>query len=634
MRGSTVTTAEQASAAPPYPRPHGGGTEFRVFAPERTGIELCLELEGANGPRMLPMQRQPSGFFTLTVPGVGPGARYRYRVDGDGPFPDPASRFQPEGVHGASQVVDLSGFAWTDAGWRGRPIEELVIYELHVGTFTSAGTFAAAAERLPHLARLGVTAVELMPVADFPGRRNWGYDGVSPYAPARCYGTPDDLCRLVDTGHRLGLAVLLDVVYNHLGPDGNYLGVYSRRYFSSRHHTPWGEAFAFDGPAETARVVRDHFGGSAEMWIRDYHFDGLRLDATHAIVDDSTDHILAEVSRRARAAAPGRQVVVIAEDDRNQRELVAPGGLGFDSVWADDLHHSLRARLGGDRDGYYADFTGSTQELCRLLQRGWLFEGAYSQFWGHSRGTSPEGLAATAFVVCLDNHDQVGNRAFGERLHHQAAPGAYRAALALLLLSPFTPLLFMGQELAAPSPFLYFTDHEAELGRAVTCGRRREFARFSAFADETVRETIPDPQADSTFERSRLDWSAVRSAEGQAALALHRELLALRAARLPLAAREQRVVTPLSDAALVVRYPALAVVVSLAGHGPLAVPAEMAGWSPLLDTEEARFGGQGAAEWRPGPEARLFRGGAGALILAPSPRSAAGGPGSPAAPGA
>jgi maltooligosyltrehalose trehalohydrolase len=526
---TTLSPTLAASAAFWGAQPEEGGTRFHVWAPLARDVEVVLEKFGTRIPYAL--AKASDGTFSGLVPGVSAGDLYHYRVDGQGPFPDPASRFQPEGVHGPSQVVDPSAFAWTDAGWRGLALEDAVFYELHIGAFTPEGTFAAAAARLPFLLDLGVTAVELMPVADFPGRRNWGYDGVNLFAPARCYGAPDDLRRLVDAAHHLGLAVIQDVVYNHLGPDGNYLAAYSPFYFTDRHQSPWGAGVNLDG--ENSGRVRDFFIDNALHWIREYHMDGLRLDAVHALVDEGRRHFLAELSARVRDAASdaGRKVVLVAEDNRNLARLVQPeseGGWGFDAVWADDFHHQARRLLAGDRDGYYEDYTGSTEDLAATLRQGWFFCGQHSKHLKGPRGTDPGRLSMDKFVICVQNHDQVGNRALGERLHHQVDLASYRAAMALLLLAPETPLLFMGQEWAASTPFLFFTDHHEDLGRQVTEGRRREFQGFAAFSDPKAWERIPDPQAPATFEASRLNWDEVEREPHASLRRLTRALLGLR----------------------------------------------------------------------------------------------------------
>jgi maltooligosyltrehalose trehalohydrolase len=609
--------------------PEEGGVRFRVWAPDRLRVELIV---GDGAPRLL--SRDADGTFGGFVPGLAAGARYRYRLDGDGPFPDPASRFQPEGVHGPSEVVDAATFAWSDQAWRGRPLEDVVAYELHVGTFTPEGTFAGAAEKLSFLRDLGVTAVQIMPVADFPGERNWGYDGVAPFAPARCYGKPDDLRRLVDRAHGLGLAVILDVVYNHFGPDGAYQGAFSPHYFTTRHTTPWGQAINLDGLHRER--VREYFMENACHWVREYHFDGLRLDATHALLDDSPRHFLAELAARVKAAAPERHVLLIAEDHGNVAHMVRPpgeGGWGLDAEYSDDLHHQVRRALAGDSEGYYGDFTGSAPDLAETIRDGWFFKGQHSAHRGGPRGTDPGGIPPPRFLVFLQNHDQIGNRARGERLHHEIDLAAYRAATVLLLSAPETPLLFMGQEWAASAPFLYFTNHDPELGRLVTEGRRREFKGFRAFSDPAARERIPDPQAVETFRRSRLDW-AEREREPHASVwRLYQALLALRREDplLRFETWEGFHARAFGDAAIVMtrHLPgrgALAVLVQLRGSGPVELRAADVGgmggtWSVVLDTEGSAY----AEDPRPpetfldSPAPRVWFARPGAVILRLTP---------------
>ncbi len=583
--------------------PEGEGTRFRVWAPTAHTVEVVLEGTREGGSAR-PLKKAADGTFNALLPGVGAGDLYRYRVDGQGPYPDPASRFQPDGVHGPSEVVAPSRFAWSDAGWRGVRLGELVVYELHVGTFTPAGTFAGVTERLPYLVDLGVTAVELMPVADFPGRRNWGYDGVALFAPARCYGRPDDLRRLVEAAHRLGLAVLLDVVYNHLGPDGNYLGVYSPYYFSTRHQTDWGAALNFDG-AHSA-PVRHSFIENAQHWVHEYHLDGLRLDATHAILDDSPRHFLADLVEQLRAAVPDRHVLLIAEDHRNLAHTLKPepeGGWMLDAVWADGFHHQTRRLLAGDDEGYYRDFTGTTEDLATTIRKGWFYGGQFSVHFGKPRGTDPTGLAPPQFVYCLQNHDQIGNRALGERLHHQIDLAAYRAASALLLCCPATPLLFMGQEWAARTPFLYFTDHDEGLGKRVTEGRRREFRHFAAFSDPEARAKIPDPQALSTFLASKLVWDEREREPHAALLRLYQQLLHLRRHEPALRAAQGKdfAVTALNEKAILLKRgasgaPTLLVLTQLRGQGiadlrghSFLTPHQGRRWEVVLTTEDAPF---------------------------------------------
>lgn len=580
----------------------GPVTRLRVWAPGHAHVELVIE-SGARRGDELAMTAQPLGYFELSVEQVGAGDRYRYRVDGAGPFPDPASRSQPDGVHGASAVVDAGTFGWTDQAWEGVPPERLVLYELHVGTFTPEGTWRAAIERLPYLQALGVTAIELMPVADFPGARNWGYDGVALYAPARCYGAPDDLRALVDAAHAAGIAVWLDVVYNHVGPDGAYLFAFSPYYFTDRYPSPWGKSVNLDGPH--ADEVRALLVDNALAWVHDFHIDGLRLDATHAMRDASQRHFLAELAARVRSADAGRPVTVVAEDHRNLAAMIRPeaaGGWGLDGVWADDFHHQVRRALAGDGDGYYADYSGTTADLARTIEQGWFFTGQHSAYLDEPRGTDPGGLPPRAFVICLQNHDQIGNRAFGERLHHQIDLAAWRAVSVLLLTAPQTPLLFMGQEWAASTPFLYFTDHHDDLGRQVTAGRRREFARFAAFADPAVRARIPDPQAPATCEASRLRWDERLHPPHAGVLRLYAALLALRRAEPALQAAAHGPVTamaPDADSLQLSRPSAdgwFAIIVRLRGSGTVAVTIEGAetarrpgDWSLVLSSEDAAF---------------------------------------------
>jgi maltooligosyltrehalose trehalohydrolase len=494
-----------------------GGVLFRVWAPDAARVDLVL----AQGERA--MEPGAGGVWTARVDGVGAGTRYRFRVDGRGPFPDPYARSQPDGPHGDSEVVDPRAHVWRDDGWRGLRMPGLVLYELHVGTFTAAGTFDAVIPRLDGLRDLGVTAIELMPVAEWPGARNWGYDAVDMFAPSHVYGGPAGLRRLVDAAHARGMGVVLDVVYNHLGPDGNYLSQYARDYFTERYTTPWGWALNYDGA--NSAMVRRFVTDNVAMWAREYHIDGFRLDATFAIFDASPRHILAEIAEAARAAAAPRDVVLIAETHENDARYLRPasdGGFGFDAIWADDFHHAVHVRATGERQDYYAAYRGSLDEIAATVERGWLFDGKHTGPNGHTRGGPSHGVPATAFVYCLQNHDQVGNRAFGERLSSLIAPDAYRAWSALLLFLPYTPLLFMGQEFAARSPFLYFTDHNAELGRAVTEGRRREFEHVASGHE------VPDPQALGTFLDAKLRWAERERDHGRETLALYGELLRLR----------------------------------------------------------------------------------------------------------
>jgi maltooligosyltrehalose trehalohydrolase len=614
--------------------PVAGGVRFRVWAPPAGSLTLTIHDGKAAGDYQLP--RDHEGVFDIIVDGVKAGARYAFRINEGELRPDPASRFQPEGVHGPSEVIDPTSFAWTDARWAGRPAVDRIVYELHVGTFSPEGTFAGATARLDTLRDLGISAIELMPVADFAGMRNWGYDCVCLYAPSRAYGRPDDLRRLVDRAHQLGMSVVFDVVYNHLGPEGAYLPAFNDEYFTDRHVTPWGRGVNLDGPGSA--MVRRFIIDNASHWIREYHGDGLRLDATHALIEDHNGAIVREVADAARTAAP-RAVFVHAEDHRNLAAMIedkANGGWGLDGVWADDFHHVVRRLLAGDSAGYYSDYTGTVAELARTIRQGWLFTGEHSRHMGERRGTDASTVPMSRFVVCLQNHDQVGNRAFGDRLHHTVPPESWRAASALLLTLPMTPLLFMGQEWAASTPFRYFTDLNPSLGAQVTEGRRREFAHFPEFSNEQVRCSIPDPQAASTFEASRLHWDERARPEHSGVLELYRALIALRLDH-PSALGAS---TDTAGDAVVIDDETLAlrrtdgdnevfwVVTRFRGGGEVdlaaAIDAREDGspsWSVVLTTEDPVF----AADPRPpvideqrGPRIRFAR--AGAVILRKHPR--------------
>ena len=510
----------------------GGGVHFRLWAPGARHVEL--ELGEAPDVRRVAAAPAADGWYEWRIEDAGAGSRYRYRIDEQVTVPDPASRYQPDDVHGASVVIDPGSYRWTDGDWRGRPWEDVVLYELHVGSFTASGNYAGVEQRLDYLAGLGVTAIELMPLGDFPGKRNWGYDGALPFAPDARYGHPDDLKRLIDAAHARGLMVFLDVVYNHFGPDGNYLHVYAPDFFTERHRTPWGAAINFDGRA--ARTVRDYFIHNALYWLEEFHVDGLRLDAVHAIADDSQPDILRELAEAVRRG-PGaaRHVHLVLENDRNAARYLERNAAGlprwYDAQWNDDFHHLLHVLTTGDTDGYYADFAVAPMRLLgRCLTEGFAFQGEASRYRdGAARGEVSRHLPPTAFVNFLQNHDQVGNRAFGERCTELAPAAAVRAATAVLLLAPSPPLLFMGQEWASARPFLFFCDFNTELAARVTEGRRSEFARFAQFADPATRARIPDPGAAETYRRCVLDWHEPEIADHARWLALHRELLALRA---------------------------------------------------------------------------------------------------------
>lgn len=499
------------------------GVSYCVWAPNSKRV--IVEIQTPAGTcRDLELSRDKEGYHRgVDVEGKA-GDAYFYRLESLRVFPDPVSRAQQSDVHGRSLVVDPWAYQWKDTNWKRPLFRDLIIYELHVGTFTPAGTFRAISSKLKYLQNLGITAIELMPVADFPGQHNWGYDGVLIYAPAHCYGAPDDLRSFVDDAHAHGISVILDVVYNHFGPAGNYLSQFSSHYFNSHHQTPWGDAFNFDG--DMSEPVREFFGRNPLYWMEEFHIDGFRFDATHAIKDDSQLHILAEITQEVHALGG----YIIAEDSRNEVKLITPrkeSGFGMDAVWADDFHHSARVSQITGRSGYFQDFEGSPAEMTSILQNGWLYCGEISKYSGLRRGTKCGHIPPERFIHCISNHDQIGNRAKGERLHHLISPAGYRALSMLLCLSPFTPLFFMGQEWGASTPFLYFTDHETELGKKVTEGRYEEFADFPEFQGE-AKNGIPDPQAIETFENSKLDWSEINSFPHQELFRLYRDCLNLR----------------------------------------------------------------------------------------------------------
>ena len=503
-------------------------TTFSVWAPKATQrVDLVLRGEGR---RIDMAPAGQSGWWAVDVPEAGPGTDYQFSLDGGPAFPDPRSPFQPDGVHGPSRVVDHEAFGWTDDLWRGAaPLSGALVYEAHIGTFTPEGTFQSAIGRLGHLVQLGVTHLELLPVAEFPGERGWGYDGVDLFAPHHAYGGPDGLKALVDACHGAGLGVIIDVVYNHLGPDGNYLSAYGP-YFTDRYNTPWGEAVNYDGAG--SNEVRDFVCDNACHWLEHYHADGLRLDAVHAIFDTSALHILEEMARRVATlqARLGRRKFLIAESDLNDPKLVrAPeaGGFGLDAAWSDDFHHALHSALTGETTGYYEDF-GGLEPLGRALERGYVYAGDYSPHRGRRHGRPLAGVPASRLLGYLQNHDQVGNRATGERSSMLMSTGRLHLAAALVLCAPFVPMLFQGEEWGASTPFQYFTDHvDPELGRLVSEGRRREFSAFGWKPDD-----VPDPQDRATFERSILDWAELDKEPHAELLEWHKALIALRR-RLP-----------------------------------------------------------------------------------------------------
>jgi len=529
-RHAESSRAAADDASDPRPPPDPGwlgawpgprGTWFRVFAPDADDLAVSIE-----GGRTHALVRAAHGYWSGHVEGVRPGALYRYAFGGHR-YPDPCSRFQPEGPHGPSQVVDELAYAWRDEAWHGVSMRGQVIYELHVGAFTPEGTLDAAIAELPRLRELGITVLEIMPLAEFAGRWNWGYDGVCPFAPYHGYGDHDALKRFVDAAHALSLGVILDFVYNHLGPDGNYLGAYSRSYFTDRYKTDWGEALNFDGP--DAAPTRDFFVRNARYWIEAFHLDGLRLDATQNIYDATTPHILADIVRAARAAAAPRSIIVVGENEPQRAEAFDPasrGGWELDALWNDDFHHSAKVALTGRRDGYMHDHCGHAQEFVSAARHGFLFQGQYYSWQQQPRGSPVEAAPAHAFITFIENHDQVANTLDGARLTGVTSPGRLRALTALLLLAPQTPMLFMGQEYGSTRPFLFFADHKPELAGLVHAGRREFLRQFDSYATPEAQARIPDPAAQATFEASKLDPR--ERARRAAHIALHADLLRLR----------------------------------------------------------------------------------------------------------
>jgi maltooligosyltrehalose trehalohydrolase len=591
--------------------PRGEATHCRVWAPRARAVDVVGD------EATTPLKPEGDGYFSGMAP-VSVGGRYRYRLDDETAYPDPASRRQPEGPHGPSEVVDPEAFRWSDSDWRGLERAGQVIYEMHVGTFTREGTWEAAARELPELARLGVTVVEMMPVAEFPGRFGWGYDGVSLFAPTRLYGAPDDLRRFVDRAHAVGIGVILDVVYNHLGPDGNYLVAFAAEYFTDRYVNEWGTAMNFDGPE--AGPVREFFAANAAYWIDEFHMDGLRFDATQQMFDASPEHVLVDIARRARAAAPGRGVLLVAENEPQDARLVRSpehGGYGLDALWNDDFHHSARVALTGRAEAYYTDYGGRPQELVSAVKHGFLYQGQHYAWQRKRRGGPARDVPPAAFVAYVQNHDQVANSARGERLHTATSPGRWRAMTALLLLGPATPMLFQGQEFAASSPFLYFADHNEELSALVRKGRVEFLSQFPSIATPQVSTCLADPGDPTTFERCKLDLAErARHAE---TYALHADLLALR--------REDAVFRTqgahgidgavLGPEAFVLRFfgdggQDRLLLVNLGADvaldivpEPLLAPPERARWEIAWSTDHPRYGGCGVVAFDPDGPWRL-----------------------------
>ena len=581
----------------------GDGVHFRVWAPEHERVDVVID-----GERNHRLERANGGHYSAFVRGIGAGTRYAYRLGDDPtPYPDPASRFQPEGPHGPSCVVDWQRFAWGDASWPGIELPGQVLYELHFGTFTREGTYAAAQRKLPELADLGITTVEIMPLADFAGDFGWGYDGVNWFAPCRLYGTPDDFRRFVDAAHALGMGVILDVVYNHLGPDGNYMPAFSSAYLSKKHGTDWGQSINYDG--ENSGPVRDCVRANVRHWIEEYHLDGLRLDATQDIHDDSDEHILQVISKEARAAAGRRSIILVAENEPQETKLVRPvehGGYGLDAVWNDDMHHSAMVAATGRREAYFTDYKGSAAELIAAAKWGYLYQGQRYAWQKKRRGTCGLDLEPSRFVTFLENHDQVANLAFGKRINELTHASLVRALTAYLLLGPGTPMLFQGQEFAASARFPFFAGHAGELGDAVRKGRAQHHAQFPSAATDEVQRHLPDPTARATFEVAILDW---RERETHArTVALHKDLLRLRREEAAFASQQPRKVdgAVLSDRCFVLRFfaPRRAddrlLVVNLGGDLDVTpAPEPLLGidqdmyWETIWSSESVLYGGLG-----------------------------------------
>ena len=588
-----------------------GGVHFRVWAPASSKVAVVFE-EKDRGVEERPAHSAPltaeeNGYCSGFVPSVGADSLYRYELD-SGRFPDPASRFQPAGPHGASQIVDPARFKWGDQDWRGCGREGQVLYEIHIGTFTPEGTWRAAAQNLESLRDLGITILEIMPVADFCGRFGWGYDGVNLFAPTRLYGSPDDFRAFVDRAHQCGVGVILDVVYNHFGPDGCFLREFSPNYFTKRYENEWGEAINFDGPESAP--VRELFEANAGYWVDEYHLDGLRLDATQQVFDSSPDHILAAITRRVREAGGQRQTYIVNENEPQDVRLVRPeseGGYGMDSLWNDDFHHSATVALTGRNEAYYSDYTGRPQEFVSMIKYGYLYQGQWYRWQKNRRGTPSLHVHPSHFVDFIQNHDQVANSLRGRRIHQLASPGSLRAITALFLLGPHTPMLFQGQEFAASAPFFYFADHSPELAKMVATGRRtflEQFPSIAGFEDELHRLLVR-PESEETFFRCKLDHG--QRERHAAVYQLHRDLLELR--RSDSVFRRPRVGgvdgAVLGRDAFVLRFFGaddddrlllvnLGVDLRLApAPEPLLAPARGCGWRLLWTSEFPAYGGSG-----------------------------------------
>lgn len=589
-----------------------GKAHFRVWAPRHRKVDVVFE-DSPGDRDVVSLKRESRngpGYFSASVSGISPGTRYRYRLGGNLQlFPDPSSRFQPEGPHGPSQVVDPYSYGWSDQGWRGISIKGQVIYEMHIGTFTPEGTWAAAAKQLRELAALGITTIEIMPVAEFSGRFGWGYDGVNLFAPFHLYGLPDDFKTFVDSAHSLGLGVILDVVYNHLGADGNYLREFSKDYFSSRYKTEWGDTFNFDG--KNSQHVRQYILANAAHWISEYHLDGLRLDATQSIFDSSPEHILASLTKTVREAAGKREAILVGENEPQNVRLIRPlerGGYGLDGVWNDDFHHSAIVSMTGRSEAYYTDYRGRPQEFISAAKYGYLYQGQWYRWQHQRRGTAGLHEKPEAFLTFLQNHDQIANSGRGQRCHELTTPGRFRAMTALLLLGPWTPMLFQGQEFASTTPFFYFADFEGKLRRLVRKGRAESLMQFRSLATPEVQAILPDPGDEETFNQSTLDFTDRK--RNSHIYRLHKDLLKLRASERVFWDQKRGRVdgAVLDDEAFVLRFfgddvtgrDDRLLLVNLGpdlnlnpAPEPLLAPPQRQQWIKLWSSEDPEYGGTG-----------------------------------------
>ncbi|MGE5353277.1 MAG: malto-oligosyltrehalose trehalohydrolase [Acidobacteriota bacterium] len=587
-----------------------GGVHFRIWAQGHKKVEVVLQEEGSAKGRSYEMTSEGNGYFSVLAERAKEGTLYRFRIDnGKNLLPDPASRFQPEGPHGPSQVVNPEKYQWGDNAWKGVEVKGQVIYEMHIGTFTREGTLLSAVKELKHLKETGITVLEVMPLAEFPGNFGWGYDGVDLFAPMHIYGKPDDLRIFIDQAHKEGLGVILDVVYNHLGPDGNYLMEFTPSYFTDKYKNEWGEAINFDG--ENSLPVREFFITNARYWIEEFHFDGLRLDATQQIFDSSETHVLAEITKAIRQAGKERKTFIVAENEPQMAKLVRPleeHGYGMDCLWNDDLHHSAVVALTGHNEAYYTDYLGKPQEFISAFKYGYLYQGQYYRWQKKKRGTQSYKLKPENFCTFIQNHDQIANSGRGERIHNLTSPGKYKAMTALILLAPGTPMLFQGEEFASSSPFYYFADHNEELSKKIKEGRFEFLSQFPSLATPEMQSCLPDPANPKTFERSKIDFSERQS--HAPIYKMHRDLLKLRRED-PVLSRQDRHMMDgavLSGEAFLLRFfdpdgMDRLLIVNLGRDleltilpEPLLAPPEGKDWKTLWASENPAYGGCGSPD--------------------------------------